>query len=263
MITKLLDWLRGRRRPAHVPDELWQQTVAGLPFLAELSADEQTELRALTERFLAEKEFATAGGLELTNAMCVTIAAQGCLLVLKLGLEAYRGWVGIVVYPDEFVIPRTVEDEFGVVHEYHEEASGEAWLGGPLIVSWRDAQMAGGDYNVVIHEFAHKLDMLDGEADGIPALHSDLTRDAWDEVLLAAYDDFCRRVDSGENTLIDPYASENPSEFFAVLSESFFGMPAVVADEYRELYDLLRRYYRQDPLIRSTKAATADKTASG
>ncbi len=245
----LLDWLR-REKKAAIPDDLWRQTVESMPFLACLDTGEQVELHALAERFLAGKEFSAAGGLQLTDAMCVSIAAQGCLPILKLGLEAYRGWVGIVVYPDEFVIPRRIEDEFGVVHEYDEPASGEAWAGGPLIVSWRDAQMAGDGYNVVIHEFAHKLDMLNGEADGMPALHSGLRREEWEAVVLAAYDDFCARVDGGEDTWIDPYAAEDPSEFFAVLSECFFEAPAVVSDEYPDLYALLCRYYRQDPLRR-------------
>lgn len=262
MIGKLLDWFRGRRAQA-IPDDLWRTTIAGLPFLAILSAEELTDLRQLAERFLAEKEFTAAGGLELTDAMCVSIAAQGCLPILRLGLGAYGGWVGIVVYPDEFVVPRRQEDEFGVVHEYDDVLSGEAWQGGPLIVSWRDAQMAGEGYNVVIHEFAHKLDMLNGEADGFPALHSGISPAEWEKTMLDAYDDFCRRVDEGDETIIDPYASEHPSEFFAVLSESFFEIPDVVADEYPELYGLLKRYYRQDPLARWMKSASADSTASG
>lgn len=262
MIGRLLDWLRGRRR-SPVPEEVWQRTVAGLPFLACLSADEKADLRDLVERFLAEKEFTAAGGLALTDAMCVSIAAQGCLPILRLGLGAYRGWVGIVVYPDEFVVPRRLEDEFGVVHEFDDVLSGEAWQGGPLIVSWQDAQMAGEGYNVVIHEFAHKLDMLNGEADGVPALHSGLTVEAWEAVLLGAYDDFCRQVDRGRESFIDPYASEHPSEFFAVLSECFFEVPDLVAGEYPALYQLFKRYYRQDPLARWMKAASTDSTASG
>jgi Mlc titration factor MtfA (ptsG expression regulator) len=262
MIGKLLDWFRGKKSPG-VPEELWRETIAALPFLTGLSAEEQADLRRLVEDFLAEKEFTAAGGLELTDKLCVSIAVQGCLPILRLGLSAYRGWVGIVVYPDEFVVPRRLEDESGVVHEYDDVLSGEAWQGGPLIVSWRDAQMAGEGYNVVIHEFAHKLDMLNGEADGLPALHSGLTVEHWEKVLLGAYDDFCRRVDGGEETYIDPYASEHPSEFFAVLSECFFEMPDLVAEEYPELYRLLQRYYRQDPLARWMKAASADDTASG
>lgn len=245
----LFDWLRGRRRP-EIAADLWAQTVAGLPFLAVLTVDEQKRLKLLAEEFLAEKEFSTGGGLELSDAMCVAIAAQGCLPILEFGLSAYRGWVGIVIYPDEFVVPRQMADEDGVVHEYDDVLSGEAWEGGPLIISWRDAQMAGDGYNVVIHEFAHKLDMLNGEADGIPALHAGLPVDRWERVFFAAWEDFCQRVDSGEDTRIDPYASEHPAEFFAVLSENFFEQPALLTAEYPELYALLRDYYRQDPLAR-------------
>ncbi|NHC05434.1 zinc-dependent peptidase [Azonexus fungiphilus] len=244
----LFDWWR--RRPAPIPEALWQRTLASLPFFATLTVDQQKRLKTLTERFLAEKEFTAAGGLELNDEICVAIAAQGCLPILELGLGAYGDWVGIVVYPDEFVVQREIADADGVVHEFADVLAGEAWEGGPLLVSWRDVQMAGGDYNVVIHEFAHKLDMLNGEVDGIPALHSTLTVDRWESVFFAAYDDFCARVDSGEETIIDPYASEAPEEFFAVLSECFFGIPDVVDAEYPALYALLREYFRQDPLAR-------------
>lgn len=247
-MKRLLDWFR--RAPPPIPDALWARTVAGLPFLAALAVDERRRLKTLAERFLADKEFSAAGGLMLSDEICVAIAAQGCLPVLNLGLAAYAGWVGIVVYPDEFVVPRRIQDDDGVVHEYDDVLSGEAWAGGPLLVSWRDVQQAGDGYNVVIHEFAHKLDMLNGEADGIPALHSDLTVDAWERAFFPAYEDFCRRVDGGEETAIDPYAAEAPEEFFAVLSECFFETPALVAGDYPALYALLRRYYRQDPLAR-------------
>ena len=256
----LLDKLRGHKRQP-IPDALWAATVSALPFLDILPPDEQRQLRTLAEDFLAEKEFSAAGGLELSDEICVAIAAQGCLPILKLGLKAYRDWVGIIVYPDEFVVRRRFEHETGIVHEYDDVLSGEAWEGGPLIVSWHDVKMAGDGYNVVIHEFAHKLDMLNGDADGMPALHGDLDESEWQAVFGSTYDDFCQRVDSGEDTLIDPYASETPGEFFAVLSESFFEIPDVVAGEYPALYDLLRRYYRQDPLARLTKAASASSTA--
>ena len=158
------------------------------------------------------------------------------------------------MYPDEFVIPRSVEDDFGVVHEYDDVASGEAWDGGPVLISWRDAQMAGEGYNVVIHEFAHKLDMLNGEANGIPPLPAGLTRHDWEETLLAAYDDFCARVDAAEardeETEFDPYAAESPGEFFAVMSETFFETPEALHTAYQELYTLFCRFYRQDPRSR-------------
>ena len=261
----LFDWLRPQS-PPEIPPALWQRTLAGLPFLGGLAVDAEKRLKSLTEQFLAEKEFSAAGGLVLSDDICVSIAVQGCLPVLELGLTPYRGWVGVIVYPDEFVVERRVEDEHGIVHEYDDVISGEAWAGGPLIVSWHDVQLAGqagsDGYNVVIHEFAHKLDMLNGEADGIPALHSGLDEDGWIAVFDAAFEDFCRRVDDGEETVIDPYASQDHSEFFAVLSEVFFLTPQVVAGEYPALYDLLRDYYRQDPLQRLTKAASAASTAA-
>ena len=267
-IGKLIRWLRGERDIATLPDALWQSTVAGLPFIAALSDEEQGRLRALSEAFLAEKEFTAAGGLALTDEMSVSIAAQGCLPILNLGLDYYHGWVGIVVYPDEFIIPRSIQDEFGVVHEYEDVASGEAWNGGPLLISWRDAQMAGSGYNVVIHEFAHKLDMLNGEADGTPPLPASISRHDWETTLLAAYDDFCERVDAAEigggkallgpalepalesalNPALDPYAAESPGEFFAVMSEAFFETPGVLQASYPALYTQFTVFYRQNPL---------------
>jgi Mlc titration factor MtfA (ptsG expression regulator) len=194
--------------------------------------------------------------------MTAAIAAQACLPVLNLGLDLYRGWVGVIVYPGEFVIRKTVEDEDGVVHEVEHDASGEAWEGGPVVLSWEDAQMTDGSdaYNVVIHEFAHKIDMLTGEADGHPPLfrrwHAPLDAAAWADVFDHAYDHFCNRVDAvperrwarfERESLIDPYAADHPSEFFAVCSEALFVQPHAFEAEYPELYRLLARYYRQDP----------------
>ena len=257
----LFDWLKPQAA-APIPEALWADTIATLPFLAALAVDEQKRLKTLAEQFLDEKEFSTGGGLALSDQICVSIAAQGCLPILNLGLSAYAEWVGIVVYPDEFVVPRHVQDDSGVVHEYDDVLAGEAWQGGPLIISWGDVQLAGTGYNVVIHEFAHKLDMLNGDADGMPALHSGIDETLWAESFLAAYDDFCARVDRDEETEIDPYASDDPAEFFAVLSESFFERPDVVDRNYPAIYALLQRYYRQDPLTRLTSATNASSTAA-
>jgi Mlc titration factor MtfA (ptsG expression regulator) len=259
VIGKLIGWFRRQPATAEIPDPLWQGIVSTLPFLAALDVDEQRRLRALAQEFLAEKEFTVAGGLQLSDEICVSIAAQGCLPILELGLDYYRGWIGMVVYPDEFVIPRSVEDEFGVVHEYQELASGEAWEGGPLLISWRDAQMAGAGYNVVIHEFAHKLDMLSGEANGVPALPAEMSRADWQQALLASYEDFCTQVDEAEgsarDTLFDPYAAENPSEFFAVMSEAFFETPDALRAQYPAFYEQLAAFYRQDPAARMRPAS--------
>ncbi|PLZ03649.1 hypothetical protein CY652_04485 [Burkholderia sp. WAC0059] len=267
MLTKLAHWLDTRRRSralrTHpVDDALWQRTLDGLPFLAHLETADLARLRELTSLFLAQKEFSTAHALELTDEMVTAIAAQAALPVLNLSLDFYRGWVGVIVYPGEFVIRKTVEDEAGVVHEVEQDASGEAWDGGPVILSWEDAQMTDerDAYNVVIHEFAHKIDMLNGAADGHPPLfrrwHAPLDAAAWADVYDHAYDQFCAKVDAvpqrrwsrfERESLIDPYAADHPSEFFAVCSEALFVQPHAFEAEYPELYRLLARYYRQDP----------------
>lgn len=252
MIRRLLAALGlGRDTPPPtIPPALWRDTVAGLPFIAALSREELDNLKQLAEAFLADKSFTGAGGLVLSDVICVSVAAQGCLPVLNLGLHWYKDWSGVVIYPDEFVIPRKIADEAGVVHEYDEVAAGEAWSGGPLLLSWRDVQLAGDGYNVVIHEFAHKLDMREGVADGIPPLRPDMDRQRWIGVVDAAYDDLCRRVDASAATGIDPYGAENPAEFFAVVSETFFVAPDVLQGEYPALYDQLARFYRQNPVAR-------------
>lgn len=277
MLSKLTSWLGKRRRDralrSHpIPDALWHDTVERLPFLAYLAPADLDRLRELTSLFLAEKSFSTAHGLELTDAMIVGIAVQACLPVLNLDLSLYAGWVGIVVYPGEFVIRKTVQDDDGVVHEVEQDASGEAWEGGPVILSWEDAQMtdARDAYNVVIHEFAHKIDMLNGAADGYPPLfrrwHAPhLDAQAWSDVFDHAYDQFCARVDAvpdrawarfERDSLIDPYAADHPSEFFAVCSEALFVQPRAFEAEFPELYRLLARYYRQDPADTGALAAT-------
>jgi Mlc titration factor MtfA (ptsG expression regulator) len=261
-LAQRLGQLFGSREPQTIAPALWADTLAALPFLQRLTPAELERLKALSEAFLAEKQFSGAGGLEVSDAMGVHIAAQGCLPILNLGLEWYRDWVEVIVYPDEFVVPRQEMDESGVVHEYDEVASGQAWSGGPLIVSWQDSQMAGAGYNVVIHEFAHKLDMLNGEPDGLPPLHAGMDRQAWLMALDGAYDDFCERVEraewAGEEALaqlpIDPYGAEHPGEFFAVVSETFFESPAVLAAEYPELYRQLCLFYRQEPAGAGTAA---------
>jgi Mlc titration factor MtfA (ptsG expression regulator) len=245
-----------------IDDALWQTTLDRLPFFGHLDDADRARLRESATLFIAEKEFSTAHDLPLTDAMIVAIAVQACLPVLNLSLELYRGWVGVIVYPGEFVIRKTVEDEDGVVHEIEQDASGEAWEGGPVVLSWEDAQMTDGEdaYNVVIHEFAHKIDMLNGEANGHPPLfrrwHAPLDSNAWNDVFDHAYDHFCAQVDAiparrwgrfERDSLIDPYAADHPSEFFAVCSEALFVQPAAFEREYPELYRLLARYYRQDP----------------
>jgi Mlc titration factor MtfA (ptsG expression regulator) len=250
MIGKIKDWLKQKALDRiQVDDEQWAEAEAQLPFLDHLDAEERHRLREMAREFLAEKEWSAAADLALTPEIQLSVALQACLPVLKLGLEHYRGWVGIVVYPGDFVIPRSITDEDGVVHEYDDAVLGEAWEGGPVLVSWFDDPEDADGVNVVIHEFAHKLDMENGAVDGMPCLPADMSRRAWAAAFEPAYQDFCARVDAGEDTFLDPYAADHPAEFFAVMSEAFFETPDVLHDEYPAVYEQLRRYYRQDPLL--------------
>lgn len=237
------------RRP--IPDSLWALTLSRYPFLALREAQDIAELRRLSSLFLDSKEFTGAHGLEVSDDMAVAIAAQACLPVLRLGLSAFDSFVGIVVHPDEVQVTREFVDDDGVVHEYDEVLAGEAMEGGPVMLSWRDVSQAGESaqwgYNVVVHEFAHVLDMGDGVADGIPPLASATERKRWQAVLMAEYETFCERVDAGDDTALDPYGAESPEEFFAVASEAFFVAPQDMRAEHPALYELLAGFYRQNP----------------
>jgi hypothetical protein len=224
-----------------IDDALWQQATAGLPFIPK-----SEKLRSLALLFLAEKQFSGAHGMEVSDAMRVSIAAQACLPILELGLDWYSGFTGIVVYPGDFRVQRTETDEHGVVHEWDDELAGEAMPGGPVVLSW-DAAANDPEINVVIHEFAHKLDMLNGAADGLPPLHPGMDHAAWTRAFQEAYEGFCDAVDRGKETWLDPYAGEHPSEFFAVISEAFFEQPAETRRRYPDVYEQLRLFYKQDP----------------
>jgi len=248
-----LDAWREQRALARraIPDDLWELTLQRLPFLARLDEAERGELRRLCSLFLDRKQFHGAGGLEVSDDMALLIAAQACLPVLKLGLHLYDGFVGIVVHPDEVVAQRSVMDEDGIVHEYEENLTGEAMSGGPLMLAWADvqdaAEAADWAYNVVIHEFAHVIDMAAGATDGVPPLPDAAAREHWIEVLDTAYEDFCDLVDSGADTVVDPYGAQAVEEFFAVAVEAFFVAAVPFKRESPAVYELLAGYFRQDP----------------
>jgi Mlc titration factor MtfA (ptsG expression regulator) len=253
MLTRVRRWWRQQRlRRARIPAHHWQQCVAQLPVLSHLSRQELLRLRELASLFLHEKTFIGAGGLQVDDAMRVVIAAQACLLVLNLGLDWYDGWHEVIVYPDTFVVEHQERDVAGVVHATRRALGGESWGRGPLILSWADAQPGahphGAGSNVVLHEFAHKLDMLTGAANGMPPLHRDMLREAWTQALSQAYANFYQEVERHHHTRIDPYAAESPAEFFAVLSEVFFEAPQRLYQLYPAVYVQLSLFYRQDPL---------------
>jgi Mlc titration factor MtfA (ptsG expression regulator) len=239
------------RRP--IPDDLWKRTLVRYPFLRRRDGADAAELRRLTSLFLDRKEFDARPGVKLNDAVVVAVAAQACLPVLRLGLGRYDRFVGIVLHPDQVVAKRTLTDDDGVVHEYDEVLAGEAMEGGPVMLSWHDVRASGrtaGDaYNVVIHEFAHVLDMADGASDGVPLLPPELPRREWLGVLEPEYEAFVRRVEGVDepDTALDPYGAEGIDEFFAVASEAFFVAPQAMKAEHPALYGVFVRFYRQDP----------------
>lgn len=264
-----MKWFRNWRRSrilarARLDEALFLQTLERFPFTRTLSAPERQRLRDRVVLFLHEKSIVGAGGLAVTDAMRMAIAVQACVIVLNLDVDCYAGWNEIIVYPNEFMVDYEYVDEDGVAHAVREPLSGESWQQGPVVLSWADAGSAhgGSGYNVVIHEFAHKLDMLNGAANGFPPLHADMDRAAWSRAFSAAFEDFCARIERGEHTPIDPYAAENPGEFFAVMTEAFFDTPDVVLESYPDVYRQLAAFYRQDPASRLKGAGGSRRDAA-
>jgi Mlc titration factor MtfA (ptsG expression regulator) len=256
-VWSLKAWRR-RRALARSPygvDE-WRRAMAQLPLLDGLDADETARLIDIATLFLAEKSLEGARGLVVGRDLALAIALQAALPLLNLGIDWLRGWVSVVVYADEFVVEHDQLDEAGVMHRYREVRSGEAWEHGPLVLSAADVA-AGGQadgYNVVVHEIAHKLDLLTGEVDGFPPLHREMEPAAWTAAFSAAFAEIEASAEAGGETPIDPYAAEAPEEFFAVASEYFFELPDLLADAWPAVYQQLCRFYRQDPLARLLRA---------
>src|SRR5688572_20686478 len=269
----MLGWFRSSPLPSKSIDAaLWREATAPWLFMRGLEGGDVERLRVLAEAFLARKHFSGTHDLEVTERMRVEIAAQAAILVLEIGLEWYDGWSEVIVYPSQFAPEREEMDEAGVVHLTNDPMAGEAWLGGPVILSYEDVQMAGDEemrvagYNVVIHEFAHKLDMRSGDPNGLPPLHAGMSASAWKQAFAPAYEDFCAQVDAtadysdeeAEDALdalpIDPYAATSAGEFFAVTSEAFFETPELLEPAYPAVYEQLRLFYRQDPLARLARA---------
>jgi len=226
-----------------------------LSVLQGMSSVEKAHLRELTTLFLHEKRFGGVQGLQLTDAMCLIIATQACLPALSLGMGCLSGWIDIIVYPGAFRISRDEMDMAGVVHHQERALVGESWSRGPLILSWEDVERDSlgeqPDRNVVIHEIAHKLDMLNGPADGFPPLHYHMSIKEWSSALSAAYESLVQRVEHHHRICINPYAATSPAEFFAVISEYFFCAHEVLHVHFAAVYRQLELYYRQNPLLRS------------
>lgn len=223
----------------------WKRIAAHVSVLDRLDNAQQRRLFDLATLFLHHKTLAGAQGFEITDPARQSIALQACLPILNLGLDWYAGWSSVIVYPDTFKRESTSVDEFGVAHSGTVHLSGEAWLRGPVILSWTDVEHAGirDGHNVVIHEFVHKLDMLNGRANGFPPMQSDMNPQRWSQLMAAAFEDFQEHPKAG----LDRYGATNPAEFFAVLSEVFFETPELLVDAYPEIYQLMTQFFLQTP----------------
>ena len=251
-LTRWQAWREQRLIAKHpIPDALWAATLARFPFLP---ADEP-RLRSMCSLFLATREFHGVGGLAVSDAMAVAVAAQACLPVLALGLGVYGRSRGIVMHAGEVVAPREDIDDFGVVHTWEEPLAGEAMPGGPVMLTWDAVDWTddgGPVFNVVIHEFIHLIDLANGEADGIPPLPDADAMRRWHGGLTQAWDRFADRVAHGEPSCIDDYGTSALDEFFAVASEAFFVDPQALNTEDPALYAQLAGFFRQDPAVNRT-----------
>jgi len=273
--SKLRDRARGLQRDSgrEIPDSLWDDILRRYPFLVQQSADDAARLRSLTGRFLAQKEFHGAAGQDVTDEIAITIAAQACLPLVhidagrgnaalghKNALSWYNDFVGVVVQPNEVIAHREVVDDDGVVHHYNEVITGEAMEAGPVMVSWDAVAQSGltaaDGYNVVIHEFMHKIDMADSAADGCPPLAAGFmgarsateARKLWLQAWESAYQAFREKVIiadrfGGEPTWLDPYGAERIEEFFAVACEGYFVNRAMFARDFADLVPLLEAFF--------------------
>ncbi|QDT47698.1 Protein MtfA [Symmachiella dynata] len=254
-------WWRNRRRRklcAEPFPDVWEELLhRNAAFFSKLTPQQQAKLRDDLRVFIAEKDWEGCNGLKMSDEIQVTIAANACLLALELPEGMFDRVRTILVYPGDYVVPDRSVGPDGVVREGPSARHGEAWLRGPVILSWSNALEGGQNSrdgrNVVFHEFAHQLDMLDGVVDGMPPLAGKAQQQRWQQITRQAQAELHHDLRHGRPTLLDPYAATNAQEFFAVATECFFERSKAMRKRQPELYGLLSDYYRQDPAGRSGK----------
>jgi Mlc titration factor MtfA (ptsG expression regulator) len=236
-----------------IKHDLWMAVTEEMPLLKGMSSVEKAHLRELSTLFLHQKRIIGVN-IQVTEEMRVIVAAQACLPILALGIALLSGWTDIIIYPGAFHVSRDEMDEYGIVHHNERVLSGEAWSRGPIILSWddveRDLQGVHHGHNVIIHEIAHKLDMLNGRSNGMPPLHFSMHTTEWTAALREAYEQLHQRLEHHHRVCVNPYAATSPAEFFAVFSEYFFCAPDIPHTHFANVYEQLRLYYRQEPLSR-------------
>jgi len=228
---------------------------------AGMDGGERRRLQRLVQQFLHEKNFVGCAGLEITEEMRVTIAAQACLLVLgragdQVPANVYPSLHAVLVYPGAFLVPRREVDVAGVVTEQRQDLLGESWGDGRVILSWDHVRRGGPDawvedgqanHNVVLHEFAHQLDSESGSTNGAPYLGSTERYRSWSEVLSRNFANLRRDAMWGQRGVLDHYGASSPAEFFAVATESFFEQPHAMVARHPDLYEEFLKYFRVDP----------------
>lgn len=248
-------WLTRRRREAlrrrPVP-AAWRAIIEkNVPYAARLSAQDRDELAGHVNVFLAEKRFEGCGGLQITDEIRVTIAAQACVLLLHRHTDYYPNLASILVYPSTYVVPAGRRTADGFVADEPEARLGESWGRDVVVLAWDSALSGAADvhdgHNVVLHEFAHQLDQESGAGNGAPVLPRRSMYAAWTRVLGHDFDKLVQDVGHNHRTLIDQYGATNPAEFFAVVTETFFEKPRRLRSKHPELYRLLQQFYCQDP----------------
>lgn len=260
----ILGWLKDRKRKlilAEPDPKGWDKTLrSNVAHYCVLDHGERRRLMDLVKIFVREKHWEGLGGLELTDEIKVTIAGQACLLILNLPHDYYKNVLSILIYPSTVIVPRRDLGVFEIPREpagHDTPVLGQAFNGGPVILVW-DAVLSGGRHpesgaNVVYHEFAHKLDMLDGHADGTPPLRNREDYLEWIETCSREFLRLKKQAENGEPGILDRYAATNEAEFFAVATEEFFDHPHSLKKHSPALYQVLQNYYRQDPAERHGK----------
>ena len=251
----MMGWLKRRRR-AHIVEEAfppaWRAVLGrNVPIVSKLDAAERKKIEDMVRIFVAEKHFEGCAGLDLTDEMRVTIAGQACMLLLHLDEEDVFPTVeSVLVYPSVYRAPSVARPGGIVIDEV--TRAGESWRQGTLVLAWDEVLRSAHDprHNVVLHEFAHALDQENGSADGAPRLPARAMYGPWARILGAEYEQLTREIREGHQTSIDPYGATSPAEFFAVVTEAFFGQPVALRARHPALYDQLRAFYRQDPASR-------------
>jgi Mlc titration factor MtfA (ptsG expression regulator) len=253
----MFNFFKSRRRAALRKEPLTPGERAilkkNVPYLAKLDDADRKELEGLVRVFLAEKSFEGCGGLDLTDEIKVTIAAQACLLLLHRESDIYPDVDSILVYPGAYRAP-TAKHEGGVVVESNQERLGESWVRGIVVLAWDHVKSGAArptdGQNVVLHEFAHQLDGEGGSMDGAPDLGTRARYTSWAHVLGNEFSELSRKIHGGRRSDIDSYGATSPAEFFAVVTEMFFEKPRALKQLHPELYEELAAFYKQDPAAR-------------